>query len=504
MIKNNLKTRFVRYALALVATAVAFTMRVVLVHFIGPGLATYITFYPFIMFAAVLGGLGPGLLATLMSAITVDYWFLEPHGHFGIRNAADAVGLILFVSMGVLMSAVGEYYRQAQKKSLETTRLANNYNRSLLESSLDPLVTISAEGRITDVNEAVTRVTGRTRREIIGTDFSSYFTEPEKAQAGYRQVFDKGFVTDYPLTVRHKDGKLTDVLYNASVYKDAHGNVLGVFAAARDVTLLNQAEAELRRSRDSLEVLVKERTADLEAANRNLARSNESLEQFAYVASHDLQEPLRVMASYSQLLEKRYKDKLDQDAKDFIAFIVDAASRMQRLITDILAFSRVGRKDLAPAEVDFNEAVNKVLYGMSATIELSKGEVTYDKLPVLMAHETSIMQVFQNLVGNALKFRSEESPRIHISAKRDDGSWIFSVKDNGLGIEPQYHDRVFQIFQRLHSKEKYSGTGIGLSICKKIVSNYGGKIWIESERGKGSTFYFTMPINKGGKDAQWQ
>ncbi len=256
---------------------------------------------------------------------------------------------------------------------------------------------------------------------------------------------------------------------------------------------LKKSEAELRRHRDSLEVLVKERTSDLEASNRDLARSNESLEQFAYVASHDLQEPLRVMSNYSQLIEKRYKDRLDQDANDFIDFIVDAASRMQRLITDLLAYSRVGRKDLVLTEVDFNEVVRKVIYGMSSTIESGGGAVTYDKLPVLTAHETSIMQVFQNLISNALKFRGDKVPKIHISAKKDDGKWLFSVADNGLGIDPQYHERIFQIFQRLHSRQEYSGTGIGLSICKKIVSNYGGRIWVESEAGKGSTFYFTIP-----------
>jgi PAS domain S-box-containing protein len=382
----------------------------------------------------------------------------------------------------------------AAARDVTALKQAFQYARSLLEASLDPLVTISADGKITDVNEATIRATGRTREELIGTDFSGYFTEPEKAQAGYQQVFAQGFVTDYPLTVRHKDGELMDVLYNASVYKDLRGNVLGVFAAARDVTALKQAEAELRHHRDSLEVLVQERTAKLEILNTELARSNESLEQFAYVASHDLQEPLRVMSSYSQLLERRYKKKLDQDADDFIDFIVDAASRMQRLITDLLAYSRVGRKDLPITKVDLNEVVRKVIFGLSSSIESSGGKVTYDELPVLMSHEMGIMQVFQNLISNALKFHGEKSPQVRISAKKDKNAWVFSVADNGLGIESQYHERIFQIFQRLHSREEYSGTGIGLSICKKIVSNLGGKIWVESEPGKGSTFHFTIPI----------
>jgi light-regulated signal transduction histidine kinase (bacteriophytochrome) len=245
-------------------------------------------------------------------------------------------------------------------------------------------------------------------------------------------------------------------------------------------------------SRDELNKEVAER----KAAEESLKRSNEDLEQFTYAASHDLQEPLRVMSSYSQLLEKRYKDKLDQDANEFIDFIVDAAKRMQKLITDLLAYSRVGQKDIPAAEEDLNQVVQKVLDGMAATLESSGGMVTYDKLPVLAVHETSMMQVFQNLIGNALKFRGKESSRIHISARKDGEDWVFSVQDNGLGIEPQYYGRIFQIFQRLHSREEYSGTGIGLSICKKIVMNYGGRTWVESEHGKGSTFYFTLPAER--------
>ncbi|MDD5678585.1 MAG: PAS domain S-box protein [Kiritimatiellae bacterium] len=370
---------------------------------------------------------------------------------------------------------------------------ASQYARSLIESSLDPLVTISAGGKITDVNEATIKVTGVPRDQLIGTDFSDYFTEPSKASEGYRQVFAKGSVTDYPLTIRHKDGHLTDVLYNASVYKDTHGNVLGVFAAARDVTVLKQAEVELRRHRDNLEALVQERTSKLEALNRELARSNENLAQFAYVASHDLQEPLRIMANYSQLLEKRYKEKLDKDADDFINFIVDAAKRMQKLITDLLEYSHIGSKDANMTEVDCNEVVRKVTGTMSAIIESDHARVTHDNLPVLTAHETGLIQLFQNLIGNALKFHDKDPPLIHIAARRDKSGWIFSVRDNGIGIEPQYNKRIFHIFQRLHSRSEYPGTGIGLSICKKIVENHGGRIWVESETGKGTTFYFTIP-----------
>jgi len=393
----------------------------------------------------------------------------------------DTDGSKLIMEMGIDITE--------QKRAQESLRSASLYARNLIEVSLDPLVTVSSDGKITDVNEATIKVTGRPREQLIGTDFSDYFTEPEKAREGYQQVFARGFVTDYPLTIRRKDGHLTDVLYNASVYKDTHGNVLGVFAAARDVTVLKQAEAELKRHRDNLEALVNKRTSDLEDTNKELARSNESLEQFAYVASHDLQEPLRIMANYSQLLEKRYKEKLDKDADDFIDFIVDAAKRMQKLITDLLEYSRVGSKDASMAEVDCNEVLRKVTATMAG-----HARVIHDNLPVLTAHETGLIRLFQNLIGNALKFRGKEPPLIHVAARRDKNEWIFSVRDNGIGIEPQYKERIFQIFQRLHSRGEYPGTGIGLAICKKIVENLDGRIWVESEPGKGSTFYFTMPI----------
>lgn len=235
---------------------------------------------------------------------------------------------------------------------------------------------------------------------------------------------------------------------------------------------------------------------EIKRVQEELKRSNESLEQFAYVASHDLQEPLRVMFSYSQLLEKRYRGQLDTDAHDFIGFIVEAANRMQKMIIDLLNYSRVGRIEKAVSNVNFNETLHKVIYGLASVLDADKARITHDELPVIAVSETRLMQLFQNLISNALKFRSKKTPEIHIGAVKKGDEWVFSVKDNGIGIEPQYHERVFQIFQRLHSKEEYSGTGIGLSICRKIVLNWGGRIWVDSELGKGSTFYFTIPVKE--------
>ena len=384
----------------------------------------------------------------------------------------------------------------AAARDVTAQKQASQYARSLLEASPDPLVTISSDGKITDVNEATVRAIGRSREELIGSDFSSYFVESEKAEQGYKQVFATGFVIDYPLTLRHRNGSLTDVLYNATLYKDNHGDVQGVFAAARDVTVQKRAEAELRRHKDNLEALVRERTAELETLNAELARSNENLQQFAYASSHDLQEPLRIMSSFSQLLEKRYKNRLDADADEFIGYIVGAAARMQNLITDLLAYSRAGHKDAEKTSVDCTAVVQRIVQSMAATIDSAGANIAIDTLPTIMAHEANIIQLFQNLISNGLKFHGKAPPRIHISAKKVETDWVFSICDNGIGIEREYFQRIFLIFQRLHTRDEYAGTGIGLSICKKIVDNLGGRIWVESEVGKGSTFCFTIPTGE--------
>jgi PAS domain S-box-containing protein len=629
----------------------------------------------------------------------------------------------------------------AAARDVTAQKQASQYARSLIESSLDPLVTISADGKITDVNEATIKVTGLPREQLVGTDFSNYFTEPEKAREGYRQVFANGFVTDYPLTIRHKDGRLTDVLYNASVYKDTRGNVVGVFAAARDITERKRAEAELEKHRHHLEELVKLRTGELAAASaqlqtvfdvvnvgillideqgvvkrvndtvsrwlgrdaslsvddqpgdvmacvhaladpagcgstpycqqcpiRNafqsalhsaqavhdveaaatifvdgrethlwlevsvdpvvldgkrhailalsnitarkqaeeamerlasfprlnpnpiaeldlagkvlyvnpaaeqlfpslqetgishpwladweslaaqlrergtqvirrevmvgetwyrqtvhyvkemqrvrlygfditdrkraeealqrtadqLARSNQELEQFAYVASHDLQEPLRVVNGYVQLIERKYKNQLDAEADEFFHYIVDGAARMQQLITDLLNYSRLGTRGKPFSATSVQTVLDRALANLKTVVEESGATVTHDSLPTIQGDESQLVQLFQNLIGNGIKFRSERPPQIHISARRSDHHWEFAVRDNGIGIEPQYWEQIFVIFQRLHTRQKYPGTGIGLAICKRIVERHGGRIWLDSHPGQGTTFHFIL------------
>jgi PAS domain S-box-containing protein len=702
----------------------------------------------------------------------------------------DTDGSQLILEMGIDITE--------QKQAQAQLRSASLYTRGLIEASLDPLVTISKDGIITDVNKATELVTGFAREQLIGTDFSNYFTEPDKAREGYKEVFVEGFITDFPLTIRHKNGRLTDVLYNAAVYKNEAGEEQGVFAAARDITAKKRAENALRTSEkryrsltvattqivwttdaqgqvagdmpawraftgqstdemkgwgwinslhpddrdktakvwsdavqkrtlyeteyrvrrhdneyrfmiargvpvleedgsirewvgtcidvteeklaesrqnviklllelfarkgtrkayfdsavealsdwsgcefvgvrikddegnipyesyvgfdndflalenalhldrdkcvcirailehpqkqeqsfmtdggsffcnDSLaflnnltekqkksyrgncikwgfksisvvpircrsEVLGAIHLADFakdmvlaskvqfiettiapligEAVQRfnaeakleeyrlhledlvkqrteELARSNRDLEQFAYVASHDLQEPLRAVGGFVGLLRMQLQESLDTKQLEYMDFATDGVSRMQSLINGLLEYSRVGRRGGAPEPTDSKTSLEHAVAHLGARIKETGAEVTADDLPTIHADATQLTQLFQNLISNAIKFRSDQPPQVHISAKRQDDSWQFAVADNGIGIEPQYTERIFQIFQRLHTREQYPGTGIGLAICKKIIERHGGKIWVESKPEKGSTFYFTIPDKK--------
>ncbi len=288
----------------------------------------------------------------------------------------------------------------------------------------------------------------------------------------------------------------------------------GVLAIPSLFLTIQQAAETLRRAKDDLEIQVTQRTEELREANIHLsvelderrraelqlaryadelARSNAELEQFAYVASHDLQEPLRMVASFTQLLGKRYRGKLDQDADEFIGFAVDGANRMQRLINDLLAYSRVGTRGKPLGPTDCNVVFKQARDNLAKAIEESSAVIYQDPLPVVAADEVQLLQVFQNLIANAIKFHGPEPPQIQVTAARRDHERIFAIKDNGIGIAPEHQKRIFAIFQRLHHRSEYPGTGIGLAICKKIVERHGGRIWVESQLGKGSTFYFSLP-----------
>jgi light-regulated signal transduction histidine kinase (bacteriophytochrome) len=276
-------------------------------------------------------------------------------------------------------------------------------------------------------------------------------------------------------------GGIVYVVASGEPMFDADGRFKGYRGVARNITRRKTNEKKLREAHDELERQAKE-----------LARSNEELQQFAYVASHDLQEPLRMISSYTQLLARRYGDRLDGDAREFMGYVVDGAARMKQLIEDLLAYSRVGTRGRELQATDCGAALARALANLRAAQEASGATVTHGALPEIVADPQQLAQLFQNLIGNAMKFRGEEPPRIHVACEQRPDVWVFTVRDNGIGLDPQYAERIFMMFQRLHTKAEYPGTGIGLAICKKIVERHGGRIWVESQPGKGCTFGFTI------------
>lgn len=263
-------------------------------------------------------------------------------------------------------------------------------------------------------------------------------------------------------------------------------------AIAQETHDRRKAENSLQQLNQELEVRVQERTAELTEANTNLLHSNRELEQFAYVASHDLQEPLRAVNSYAQLLARKYEGNLDDKADKYLGYIREGATRMQQLITDLLELSRVGTRGRALQPTPCEPVLCRVLEHLQVAIAQSNAIITHDPLPIVMGDETQLIQLFQNLISNAIKFRREQPPQVHICAVQQNNEWVFSVRDNGIGIEAEYFDRIFLIFQRLHGRSEYPGTGIGLAVCKKIVERHGGRIWVESVPDEGTAFYFSL------------
>jgi light-regulated signal transduction histidine kinase (bacteriophytochrome) len=320
--------------------------------------------------------------------------------------------------------------------------------------------------------------------------------------------------TPYEKEFLRKDGSRVPILLGAAMFEEDDQDAENGVAFVLDLTERKRTEAALRTAHDELEARVEERTADLQRSNRQLeveirerrqaeailaqrseelARSNAELEQLAYVASHDLQEPLRMIASYLQLLERRFNDKLDDEGREFMGFAVDGAHRMQALIDDLLTYSRVGTRAVSLQPTDSGKVAAMVLHGLQVAIRETGATVDCGPLPVVAADPVQLAQLFQNLVANAIKFHGDAPPEIRIRAQEQEGAWCFSVQDNGIGIAPEYFDRIFVMFQRLHVRREYPGTGIGLAICKKIVERHGGHIWVESVPGQGTTFRFTIP-----------
>jgi PAS domain S-box-containing protein len=357
--------------------------------------------------------------------------------------------------------------------------------RSLTELSSDWFWEQDEQFRFTALSRGIEAAIGVKPEEFIGkrrwetglVGVSEEDVNAHKATLAAHRPFK-----DFEYGRRDAAGRIHYILASGEPMFDSEGRFRGYRGVARNITRRKRNEAQIREAHD-----------ELEKKARELARSNEELQQFAYVASHDLQEPLRMISSYTQLLGRRYGDKLDGDAKEFMGYIVDGAARMKQLIEDLLSYSRVGTRGRELHATESRAALDKALLNLRAAQEASGATVTRGELPVVVADSQQLTQLFQNLLGNAMKFRAETPPRIHVACEERPDIWIFTVSDNGIGLDPQYSERIFMMFQRLHTKAEYPGTGIGLAICKKIVDRHGGRIWVESQPGKGCTFGFTIP-----------
>jgi PAS domain S-box-containing protein len=404
-------------------------------------------------------------------------------------KSGDEIGT-LGIAFNQMAAAIGEKETQLRKWATDleqrveerTSELRESEERyrTLSETSPDMIFVIDRQDKVQYVNNLASRQFGKTPEQVTGKARTELFP-PGIAQnqaLGLQQVLKSGEPFSSESSIAFPGGQLWLDTQLVALRNQA-GDVSAVMGVARDITERKKAEENLIKIMD------------------DLARSNAELERFAYVASHDLQEPLRMVTSYLQLLEGRYKDKLDGDALEFINYAVDGSNRMKSLISDLLAYSRVGTRGKEFANIDCEEVLTRVLANLQGSLEENQAKVTHDPLPRVKADEVQLESLFQNLIGNAIKFHGKKPPEIHVGVHKDDKNWVFSVSDNGIGIDPKYFERIFIIFQRLHNREEYPGTGIGLAISKRIVERHGGRIWIESQPEKGSTFFFTLPT--GGK-----
>jgi PAS domain S-box-containing protein len=413
----------------------------------------------------------------------------------GKRGMAQSKALLIAGAIvGLLIATVAAWIAERSKavralamKAMHESKEAQSKYRGLLEAAPDAMIISDALGRIVLVNAQTERLFGYGRDEIIGQPVELLIpkryldSHPIQRQSYIARPHTKFVGEDLTLHGLRKGGSEFPVEIMLSPVDSSSGML--VTAAIRDIT-------ERRRSAERLAKTVRE-----------LKRSNEELQQFAYVASHDLQEPLRMVASYTQLLSERYKGRLDSDADEFIGFAVDGANRMRALIEDLLAYSRAGANGRVLLEISSEVSLNDAKSILHAAIEESGAVVTHDALPRLTTDSVQLSQILQNLIGNAIKYRGDDAPQVHISAHKSNSTeWIFSVRDNGIGIEPEHFDRIFVLFQRLHGREEFTGTGIGLAICTKVVEQLGGRLWVESQLGRGSTFYFTLP--QGGSNGR--
>ncbi len=423
------------------------------------------------MLRLLLGAFGSFLAAEVCFTLTADaIGPLNLVGHL-LRLSAFYLFARAIVEFGV-RRPYSVLFRELSSRTDEL-REAREYVEGLLDQAPGPILVLDADARITRLNRAFERLTGRSAASLTGKLLFDVLPgiAPTVREAGSMPQGVEG-------TVVHRDGTIRNVLWTAGSLRTPDGTVAATVIQGQDVTARVEAETRLRAAIDELEV------------------SNEALERYAYVASHDLQEPIRTVVSHVQLLQRRYGDRLDEDADEILGYIVEGGLRMQRLIQDLLSLSRIGAKKRPFEPVDVEQVLLDVLRDHRHQIRELGAVVQHDPLPVVCGDPAELPLVFSHLLQNSLKFRSDQPPRIMVTAEREDGMWRFAVADNGIGIEPEYFDRIFVLFQRLHTRDRYAGTGVGLPIVKKVVERHGGRCWVASTPGTGTTFFFTLPSDR--------
>jgi PAS domain S-box len=419
--------------------------------------------------------------ASIVTALLLGYFHLlgQQDGFYDTPFETTALVismiLILLVIIWISINSLNKIDYKRRESEEDVKKLAN-----IVNSSKDAIISGSLNSLISSWNRGAEKIYGYSANEMIGNPISNLMSSSEwKKFSKLEEEVKKGkSIGPYEAKRLKNDGTEMYVSVTLSPIKNYEEKITGIAIIARDISRRKKIEGEL-----------KDTIAELE-------RSNYELQQFAYITSHDLQEPLRAIASFAQLLERRYKNRLDSDADEYIDFVVDSAVRMKEMIQGLLYYSRVGTRGEKFQLISAEEALKDALSNLKLVIKENKAQITCDKLPVLTADKGQLIQLFQNLIENAIKFRKPDiPPQIHISSRKDKETHIFSVKDNGIGMEPQYTGKIFEVFKRLHTIDEYKGAGIGLAISKRIIERHMGKIWVESELNRGSTFYFSIPLN---------
>lgn len=387
----------------------------------------------------------------------------------------------IFDDKGKFVGAIGLFTDITEHKIIRDKLIENEeHYRTIVEFSNDMIWILDTDGKFTFINKRSEKIGGYSLEELKGKSFCPLIVKEDTQRVidTFHRVLN-GQYQEYDVTFINKYNKKVMLSVNtAPIY--SKGKIVGTVSFGRDITQQKRIEQKAMK------------------ITEELIHSSNELEQFAYIASHDLQEPLRSISSFTELLAHRYKDRLDPEADEFINYIINGTKRMQQMINDLLTLSRINTKGKEFVSTNIKDVINKVLENLHSLIDRNQAVITIDNMPIASVDEIQFIQLFQNLIDNAIKFRKKDTvPQIHISARKEENEWIFSVKDNGIGIDPNSFRKLFIIFQRLHSREEYPGTGIGLAICKKIIGRHDGRIWIESRPGEGSTFYFSIPIKRG-------